>query len=127
MPTFVKSEKLCNTAAIARLFEKGHTIYNNPIKIKWLPVSESNNTGLKVVISVSKHKFKKAVDRNRIKRILRECYRHNKSILEHGLQNKDCNLALIFTGNSLPVKDEIEPIIIRLFYRLIKEYENLTG
>lgn len=127
MPKFVKSERLCSTLDISHLFDKGYSVYKHPVKIVWLPVKIDNNLTAQVVISVSKSRFKRAVDRNRIKRLLRECYRLNKSVLINGLNGKQCHLAIIFIGKTLPLMSELEPIIIDLFHRLTKEYESIAG
>lgn len=127
MPTFLKSERLCSTLAISHLFNKGYTLYKHPVKIKWLPVKTDNNHSVQVVISVSKSRFKRAVDRNRIKRLLRECFRLNKALLEKIPEGLQCHLALIYVGKDIPEMSELEPIIIELFNRLIREYENVAG
>ncbi len=126
MPTFGKAEHLCNIPEISELFSHGHTISKNPLKLKWLPGNWNNNPSLKVVISVPKHKFKKASDRNRIKRLLREGYRLNKLILIDRLNNRKCYLGIVYTGNELPEYKDLEAILIDLFYRLIDDYEKNT-
>lgn len=127
MPKFKKAERLCNTIDINHLFSVGQSISQYPIKIKWLPAKCDNNVQLKVVISVSKHRFKRAVDRNRIKRVMRECFRLNKHILQQVLETRQCYLALIYTGKEIADLTALEPIIIGLFHRLTKEYEKLAG
>jgi ribonuclease P protein component len=96
-------------------------------EIKWLPAKWDNNVPLKVVISVSKHRFKRAVDRNRIKRVMRECFRLNKHIILHALETRQCYLAIIYTGKEMAEYNTLEPIIIGLFQRLTKEYEKVAG
>jgi ribonuclease P protein component len=113
--------------AINKLFIKGQAIYKHPIKIIWIPGEWDNNHAVKVVISVSKRNFKRAIDRNRVKRVLRECFRLNKYIIERDLGDKKCLLALVYTGKELPNYKGLEPIIIHLFQRLSKDYENFTG
>lgn len=127
MPKFRKSERLSGINEIDHLFKEGYSLFRYPLKIKWLPVQVSNNVPIKVVISVSKRRFRHAIDRNRLKRVIRECYRLNKSILENGIGSGKCHLALIYAGKEMYSKNEIEPIIIELFSRLIKEYESLTN
>ncbi len=126
MPTFRKSERLCSAVAIDRLFTQGYSLFKYPIKIVWLPAQFDNNHSVKVVISVSKRRFKKAVDRNRIKRLLRECFRLHKSIFDNE-SGRQLFLGIVYTGKELPEWKNLEPIIIELFQRLSKEYEKIAG
>lgn len=126
MQTFGKQEHLCSTIEIQRLFNEGHSFFRHPVKLIWLPGNWTGKPALKVLISVSKRNFKKAVDRNYIKRLLRECYRRNKYIAEENLSEKTCFLALIYAGKEIPEINSLEPIIIQLLQRLIKDYETTT-
>jgi ribonuclease P protein component len=76
-----------------------------------------------VVFSVSKRKFKKAADRNRIKRLMRETVRKNKHALEDYLKNQDEQLALflIYTNLEIMTYEEMNRKIVLLFERLITE------
>lgn len=75
--TYGKTEKLKSKKAIAELFSSGKSISAYPLMMIYV----ENNIGLQVSVSVSKRRFKHAVDRNNIKRLLREGYRLNKSLL----------------------------------------------
>ena len=79
--SFPKSEKLKSKKAIKLLFAEGNTVIKYPIKLFYLPIESSHKT--KAAFSVPKHNFKKAVTRNRIKRQLREVYRHQKHLLKN--------------------------------------------
>ena len=76
-----KAERLCGKKAIDALFagtdSKSLSAY--PIRIVFRPTEEA---GIRILVSVSKKRFKHAVDRNRVKRQLREAYRLNKYILK---------------------------------------------
>lgn len=67
--------------------------------------------------------FKKAVDRNRIKRLSREAYRLQKKPLQDHLEAKGCNLALffIYTGKELPDYDSLTKKIGLILQKLVKE------
>lgn len=95
---------LKNKSEINLLFEKGESFSSGLIFAKVLD-SESS----KFVFAVSSKKFKRAVDRNRIKRIMRE-------VVNGKITNK--NIALIYTGSTLPKYKDVEKCIIELFKKI---------
>lgn len=127
MPKFQKIERLCSRSEIDQLFSKGHSFFKHPFKIIWLPGNWDNNISIKVVISVSKHKFKRAVDRNKIKRLIRESFRLNKFVLEERLNGQKIQLAIIFASKEVPDFTTVDRIIKEMFKRLLVEYEKLAG
>ena len=72
------------------------------------------------LVGVSKKRFKRAVDRNRIKRLMRECIRKNKEALYPSLEGQDLKLAimLIYIGNEMPNYQALEAKIILTLHRL---------
>lgn len=85
--TFSKGEKLKSRKQIGHLFDEGATIKEFPIRLKYLKLSEKE-APVKVAFSVPKRTFKLAVDRIRIKRLLREIYRKNKHIIINELDGE---------------------------------------
>ena len=79
MNTFNKIERLKNKKLIERLFDSGQSITVFPLKAVYLNTSFEDEVAAKVGVSVSKRLFGSAVDRNRIKRLLREVYRLNRN------------------------------------------------
>lgn len=80
MYTFIKEERLCNKKLLEKLFRDGSSFLLYPFRIVWLSQSrETANVPAQVVIGVPKRRFKRAVDRNLLKRRIREVYRLNKS------------------------------------------------
>jgi len=76
--TFPKKEKLKSQKLIEKLFLEGKAVTAFPLRMLYLRTDFEDGTKIKTGVSVSKRNFKKAVDRNRIKRLLREAYRLNK-------------------------------------------------
>lgn len=127
MQTFGKDEKLCSSTEIADLFSKGKSLFKHPIKLLWLTTGPSNGNKARVIITVSKRNFKHAVQRNRIKRLLRECYRKNKYLLEPLAADQQLLIGLIYIGKEIPAINVLETIIITLFQRLNPEHEKTSG
>jgi ribonuclease P protein component len=76
--TYPKKEKLKNQKLIEKLFLEGKSISVFPLRMIYLQTTFEDGSKLKTGVSVSKRNLKKAVDRNRIKRLLREAYRLNR-------------------------------------------------
>lgn len=95
MNTFKKEERLCSKKLIEELFHNGSSFLLYPLRIVWLKNSLPIKIPAQVVINVSKRRFKRAVDRNLIKRRIRESYRLNKSEnLYHFLNENSTQLLL---------------------------------
>ena len=103
---FEKAEKLKSRKAVEELFARGKSLNVFPIRIsyKFLPLPADEKTVLQVGVSVSKRNFKRAVDRNRIKRLLRETYRLQKRELIEVLkeQGKIGYVFFIYTDKQMP-------------------------
>lgn len=82
--TLGKQEKLKSRKIIEQLFIEGKTVKEFPIRLKFLKVQDSSFP-IQVAFSVPKKKLKHAVDRNSMKRLMRETYRLNKYILFNNL------------------------------------------
>jgi len=118
MQTFTKAERLSGKIEIERLFQTGKSFHFAPFKIIWKETTDST-VPAKIVISVPKRLFKKAVDRNRIKRITREAYRKNKNSFYTDI-NKKVVLMFIFTSKTIIEYKEMEEKIISILQRLGK-------
>ena len=103
--SFPKAEKLKSRKAIDALFVRGRSVVHFPIRVKYavLPATEAN-TRAQAGFTVSKKHFKRAVQRNRIKRLLREAYRLQKAPLLQLLarQKGSVQLFFMYTDKVLP-------------------------
>ena len=119
MQTFTKSERLCSKVIIDRVFETGKVIVIPSFKLLWLKGAESDEQAIRIVITVPKRNFKKAVDRNKLKRRIREAYRKNKNVLYDSINTGNYYLVLIYTGKYKIEYAETEEKILKLLQRLI--------
>ena len=119
--TFKKAEKLKSRKTIEQLFAAGKSFSNFPFRILW-QFAESSQPALQTGFAVSSKHFKKAVDRNRIKRLMREAYRLQKNKLGTALKIHKRQLAVffIYVGNELPEYDFIFDKTTHTLNRLIK-------
>ncbi|MBN2892378.1 MAG: ribonuclease P protein component [Bacteroidales bacterium] len=91
--TFKKNERLNSRKIITQLIAKGKVVKAFPFYVRYLIVDESDSDA-KILISVAKRRFKRAVDRNKIKRLIREAYRIKKESLYEFLAEN--NLKIVF-------------------------------
>lgn len=102
---YKKEDKLKSRKAIDEVFGKGQNFSHFPLKVIWLPSNKQSI--LQAAVGVSSRNFKKAVDRNRIKRLLRESYRLQKNSLYDYLKehNKSMSVFFLYVGKELPAYD----------------------
>ena len=111
-----KNERLHSKKSIKELFDKGSSFFLYPFKVLYLDRHKDSIETNQVLFSVSKKKIKKAVDRNQVKRRIKEGYRLNKHLLSNAEVKK--NIALIYVSSDIPSFKKIEPIIQKILVRL---------
>lgn len=118
---FGKKEKLKSRKQIDELFVNGKSFAVFPVRVtyQFLPAGE---TVLQTGVTASKKHFKKAVDRNRIKRLLREAYRLQKNELQITLKQnkKQAILFFMYTDKTIASFDIIKEAVHKCFNRLEK-------
>jgi ribonuclease P protein component len=119
--SFQKSERLCSRKTISLLFDEGNIFYTHAFKIVWCADPSSTEFPARVAFSVLKKEFRKAVDRNLIKRRMREAYRRNKQLLYETLYSLNIQIAfiIIFRGSDIPMYSEIEKSMADMIGKLI--------
>jgi len=121
--TFPKKEHLCSKKRIEQLFNrKNPSLGVYPLRLTWLPAPALTSAPPEVLITVPKRTFKRAVDRNRLKRLVREAYRLNKYRLtevENG--HPVALLGILYTGKEKSELPLIEKKLISGLNRLLAE------
>jgi len=116
-----KKEHLKSNLSIQDLLKNGQTVSGYPLKIFWKISSDNHQKShVRVAFSVPKRKFKRAVDRNLIKRRIRESYRLNKYILIKPLRDKELNVIMIilFLSDEFISFDNMDALIRKLLQKL---------
>lgn len=116
--TLPKSERLCSEKAIGELFKKGNKVslseFTFPLKV----VFQVNESGMQALFSVSKRSFKKAVDRNLIRRRIKEAYRLNKAILADSTPK---SIAFIYIHKEIAEFKQIQKAMISILKRMASQ------
>lgn len=110
---------------IQGLFDrKSASISSYPLRLVYGPMqTQRGNYAVQVGFSVPKRRFKRAVDRNRIKRLLREAFRRNKSILLEGLDREAPQFAwmILYTGKEEMPLSRIDRKMRKVMHAFLKE------
>jgi ribonuclease P protein component len=117
---YPKNEKLKSKITIGLLFTEGKSISKYPLRLVYKSGVFDNGERIKIGVSVSKKNFKKAVDRNYFKRVLRETYRLNKHLLINNLDQPYSFMFFYQTKDRLSYQ-EINTKTIQLFEKFIDQ------
>ncbi|GHT66249.1 hypothetical protein AGMMS50239_27430 [Bacteroidia bacterium] len=113
--TFRKKERIFKQKEMDLLFEKGISFIAYPLRVVYVEQQPVSGAEAAVLISVPKRRFKRAVHRNRVKRLIREAYRLNKQALLQSLRERETGLLIgfLFVGNEMPEWKTIEAAVVK--------------
>lgn len=122
--SFGKAYKLCSLKQIDELFKEGKRLREFPFQFVFQETTKEN-IPFQVIVSVSKRNFKRAHDRNLVKRRMREILRMNKAILENNLKetNKQLNIAVIYAHREILEFQQMERKLIKGLHKLTQQIE----
>lgn len=105
--TFGKEERLCSRKLIDRLYAEGHRLMAYPFSVQW--IATDGPAPCQVMIVAPKRRFHHAVDRNRVRRLTRECWRRRKPALYDFLQqhNLCIALSLVYVHNEIMTYEQL--------------------
>lgn len=120
--TLSKEERICSKKLINELFTgNGRSMTAFPLRVVFMKRTiVDDQPRAAMLVSVPKRYFKHAVDRNRVKRQVREAFRRNKSIITQNLTNDHEAVAMAFvwlTDEKFP-SSEVENRMVRLLTRI---------
>ena len=118
-----KKEKLKSKKLIEQLFVEGKAVSNYPLRLIFMELPDEAEGCNKIAVSVSKKKFKLAVDRNRIKRLLREGVRLHKNDYFNNITTHYA-LMILYIGSDKPTFLQVETSMHLLFEKFRKKVSN---
>lgn len=123
--TLGKAERLKSRKLIERLFEEGSSLKVYPLKLVYLKTLHTSESPVQAGFSVPKRRFKKAVHRNRIKRLLKEAYRLEKHIVYEGV-NDSYVFMITFIGKEEPTFVNVKKDMHKLLHVFVEELKRET-
>ena len=121
--TLGKQERLKSRKLIGRLYAEGNSVKAFPLRIMYLQTLHTSNFPAQVGVSVAKRNFKKAPDRNRLKRLMRETYRLQKGIVYDNLENPYVFMISYIGREEMPY-EELFSKMNKLLTLFIEEVKN---
>lgn len=126
MYTFKKEERLCNKRLIDGLFHNGSSFLCYPFKVSWQFAKLAGDHPAQVLLGVSKKRYKRAVDRNQIKRLMREAYRLQKQQYLYSTL-LSCEKRIVFSvnyiGKEIVPHDVAKKKMLKLLNQLAAEVQ----
>jgi ribonuclease P protein component len=118
--SFHKTERLCSEVAVSEVFISGTSLQKYPLRMLYLKTDGGSGPALKAAFTVPKRSFKRAVDRNLLKRRMREAYRLNRGDLAGVFTDKGYRMHVVFAfySHDIATYPEIETAMVLLLNQL---------
>lgn len=123
MEKFGKAYKLCSRKTIDQLFKEGTKMFSYPFTVFWMENSFDEKVPFQVVLSVPKRLFKRAHDRNYVKRLMKELLRKEKEVLESILTNQNTQLSFVVVYNNKEILklEEMQKAVKKMLTKLAQD------
>lgn len=128
---FGRHERLKSDVLISRLYTEGKSISKYPIRLTYLIHTQDfySDSSVKVSINAGKKGLRLAVNRNRMKRLLREVYRHNKHPFINFAKKHNCciSMGVVYVGTQLSDYQTVERVFVKVLRRVMEAVEVETA
>ena len=126
--SYNKGEKLKHKKIIDGLFSSGESVNQYPLRLVYITNAPINDGSVKIAVSVSKRHFKKAVERNKIKRLIREAFRLHKPDVEAFVKTQ-CGNGLfgmiLYNGDVIPNFEHLHKCMSNLWLKFESKKKSL--
>ncbi|KAB8152082.1 ribonuclease P protein component [Kordia sp. TARA_039_SRF] len=119
---FPKEEKLKSKKCVELLFNEGAAVTKFPLRLVYIATDLPKDVPVQAGVSVAKRRFKKAVTRNHIKRLMREAYRLHKNEVFNRISTSYAFMFL-YIGKQEPTFEEVETSMVRLLEKFIEKID----
>ena len=121
MQSFTKAERIFLQREIDFLFDEGIAFTVYPLRVIYVEKKPFSGVPVSILVSVPKKRFKRAVKRNRVKRLIRETYRLNKNTLWEPLHRsgKGLLIAFVYIGNAVCDFSTLETCMKKIITKLV--------
>ena len=122
--TISKDERSLSKKSINNIYKEGQKLRSKSLNVIWIN-SQLQSSKIKLVISVPKKNIKKAVERNYLKRIIRECYKKNKPFINDLIQSP-IKIIIIYNKTTLLGFNKLEIELLTLFKKIYKKQDAIN-